>query len=233
MERKRVLIVDDEPQIREVVEAYLQREGLQVETSGTVADALASIQRNRPDMMILDIALPDGSGLDFLRRVSQEHRIPTIMLTARSEEPDRVVGLELGADDYVSKPFSPRELTARVRALFRRVGEAAAGSSGGRERKKTRVADLQIDHEFHEVSVAGRSANLTATEFRILSILAQNPGEVFTRAHLLDTLQDSGDIFERTLDRHINNLRKKLEVDPSKPEYIMTVYGVGYKMRRS
>jgi DNA-binding response OmpR family regulator len=233
MERKRVLIVDDEPQIHEVVEAYLQREGLQVESSGTVADALASIQRDRPDMMILDVTLPDGSGLDVLRQASQEGRIPTIMLTARSEEPDRIVGLELGADDYVSKPFSPRELTARVRALFRRIGEAAAASSGGRERKKTRVGDLEIDHEFHEVSVAGRPANLTATEFRILSILAQNPGEVFTRAHLLDVLQDAGDIFERTLDRHINNLRKKLEADPSKPEYIITVYGVGYKMRRN
>jgi DNA-binding response OmpR family regulator len=231
MERKRVLIVDDEPQIREVVEAYLQREGLQVETSGTIAEALSSIQRERPDMMILDITLPDGSGLDVLRRASGEGRIPTIMLTARSEEPDRIVGLELGADDYMSKPFSPRELTARVRALFRRIGESAA-SAAGRERKKTRVADLEIDHEFHEVNIAGRPANLTATEFRILSILAQNPGEVFTRAHLLDVLQDAGDIFERTLDRHINNLRKKLEVDPGKPEYIITVYGVGYKMRR-
>ncbi|MEO6834369.1 MAG: response regulator transcription factor, partial [Candidatus Tumulicola sp.] len=185
----------------------------------------------RPDMMILDITLPDGSGLDVLgRRAAPGDRIPTIMLTARSDEADRIVGLELGADDYVTKPFSPREVVARVRALFRRLEENA---DRGKIPKKTRVGELEIDHEFYEVRVAHRPTNLTATEFRILSLLAENPGAVFTRSHLLDRLKDGHEIFERTLDRHINNLRKKIEADPSNPEYVITVYGVGYKMRRN
>lgn len=232
MERKRVLLVDDEPQILEAVQAYLEREGYRVETGGTAGDALSSLARNRPDLMILDVTLPDGSGFDILRRAGASgDRIPAIMLTARSDEADRIVGLELGADDYVTKPFSPREVVARVRALFRRLDEGAPNARK-RSARKTRVGDLEIDHEFHEVRVGDKPALLTATEFQILSVLAENPGEVFTRAHLLDRLDDGGDIYERTLDRHINNLRKKIEVDPSRPEYVITVYGVGYKMRR-
>jgi len=232
MERKRVLVVDDEPQIAEVLQAYLEREGLQVEPCTDVASAVAALQRNRPDLMILDITLPDGSGLDILRRATVPgERIPTIMLTARSDEADRIVGLELGADDYVTKPFSPREVVARVRALFRRLEERDA--SPGHGKTITHVGQLSIDHEFHEVRVDDRPANLTATEFRILTLLAENPGEVFTRSHMLDRLKDGGEIFERTLDRHINNLRKKIETDPAKPEYVITVYGVGYKMRKA
>jgi DNA-binding response OmpR family regulator len=159
-------------------------------------------------------------------------RVPTIMLTARGDEADRIVGLELGADDYVTKPFSPRELVARVRSLLRRAGEAGTPSALGRATRKTRVGELEIDHDFHEVRVAGRPANLTATEFKLLALLADNPGEVFTRSHLLDRLGDDGEIYERTLDRHINNLRKKIEQDPRKPAYVLTVYGTGYKMRR-
>jgi DNA-binding response OmpR family regulator len=230
MDRKRVLIVDDEPQIREALEAYLQREGLDVETSGSVAEARASIEERTPDLVLLDITLPDGSGFDVLSTLAKPGaRIPTIMLTARSEETDRVVGLELGADDYVTKPFSPREVVARVRALFRRVEESAKPAAHG---ASTRIGDLEIDHQFHEVRVSGRSTNLTATEFRILCLLAANPGEVFTRSHLLDRLNDGGEIFERTLDRHINNLRRKIEADPAHPQYVVTVYGVGYKMNR-
>jgi len=232
VERKRILVVDDEPQIVEVLHAYLEREGLIVDSAGTVAEALEKIGALRPDMLILDITLPDGSGLDVLRAVSGPNgRIPSIMLTARAEEADRIVGLELGADDYVTKPFSAREVVARVRALFRRVEETVV-SPLQRAAKKTLVGNLEIDHEFHEVHIAGSSANVTATEFRILALLAENPGEVFTRSHLLDRLNDGGDIFERTLDRHINNLRKKIEPDPHNPEYVLTVYGVGYKMRR-
>ena len=226
-----MLVVDDERQILEVMQAYLEREGLQVEACTTVASAVAAIEHGQPDMMILDVTLPDGSGLDVLRRAAVPGaRIPTIMLTARSDEADRIVGLELGADDYVTKPFSPREVVARVRALFRRLEEVGAPGHGN---KITRVGDLEIDHEFHEVRINDHPANVTATEFRILSVLAENPGEVFTRSHLLDLLKDGGEIFERTLDRHINNLRKKIETDPAKPEYIVTVYGVGYKMRKS
>lgn len=231
MERKRILIVEDEPQIVGVLQAYLEREGLIVESTGSVAGALAAIAQTRPDMMILDITLEDGSGLDVLRQSGANGGIPSIMLTARAEESDRIVGLELGADDYITKPFSPRELVARVRALFRRLGERTS-SAAQRATRKTRVAELEIDHEFHEVQLSGKPANLTATEFRILTLLAENPGEVFTRSHLLDRLNDDGDIFERTLDRHINNLRKKIEPDPHNPQYVLTVYGVGYKMRR-
>jgi len=230
MNRKRLLIVDDEPQICEVLRAYLQREGFDVETAGSVAGARASIETRVPDLVLLDVTLPDGSGFDVLGTIAKPgERIPTIMLTARSEETDRVVGLELGADDYVTKPFSPREIVARVRALFRRIEESVKPRVQG---AKTRVGDLEIDHQFHEVRIGDRPANLTATEFRILSLLAANPGEVFTRSHLLDRLNDGGEIFERTLDRHINNLRKKVEADPAHPQYILTVYGVGYKMNR-
>lgn len=233
MERRRILVVEDEPQISEVVQAYLEREGMAVEVCASVADALPALERFAPDVLVLDITLPDGSGLDVLRAASlPTTRIPTIMLTARAEEADRVVGLELGADDYVSKPFSPRELVARVRALLRRTSETAAQGASGKSTRRTRVGDLEIDHNFHEVSVAGKPTTLTATEFQILALLAENPGEVFTRSHLLDRLGDDGEIFERTLDRHINNLRKKIEKDPRNPEYVVTVYGMGYKIRK-
>jgi two-component system, OmpR family, alkaline phosphatase synthesis response regulator PhoP len=232
VDRKRILLVDDEPQIIEVLQAYLEREGLVVASAGGVSAALEAIVQFRPDMLVLDITLPDGSGLDVLRSapVSEKH-LPSIMLTARAEESDRVVGLELGADDYVTKPFSPREVVARVRALFRRIEEHATVEAN--RMKKTVIGELEIDHDFHEVQVGDRAANLTATEFRILALLAENPGEVFTRSHLLDRLHDGGEIFERTLDRHINNLRRKIEPDPANPQYLLTVYGVGYKMRRS
>lgn len=232
MERRRVLVVDDEPEIAGIVKAYLEREGLIVDVCGTVAGAGEALERFGPDLIVLDVSLPDGSGLDVLRSASSPNaRIPTIMLTARSDETDRVVGLELGADDYVTKPFSPRELAARVRALLRRTSERGRSASEKSERR-TRVGELEIDHNFHEVTVGGRPVELTATEFRILALLAQNPGEVFSRSHLLDKLGDDGQIFERTLDRHINNLRRKIEQDPRRPSYVMTVYGVGYKMAK-
>jgi DNA-binding response OmpR family regulator len=233
MERKRVLLVDDEPQIIEVVRAYLERDGLVVESCGTVAEALRALERVAPDVLLLDVTLPDGSGLDVLRAASLPgSRVPTIMLTARGDEADRVVGLELGADDYVTKPFSPREVVARVRSLLRRTGESAARAPSGRPTRKTRIGALDIDYDFHEVTVEGQVASLTATEFKILAVLAENPGEVFTRSHLLDLLGDNGEVYERTLDRHINNLRKKIEKDPRNPEYVLTVYGTGYKMRK-
>ena len=227
------MIVEDEPAIADIVREYLESDGLAVEVAGTVASALDALRRGTPDLLLLDITLPDGSGLDVLRAAALPGaRVPTIMLTARSEEADRIVGLELGADDYVTKPFSPREVLARVRSLLRRTGDAAL-TTPGKPTRKTRIADLEIDHDFHEVSISGRPAELTATEFKILALLAENPGEVFTRSHLLDRLGDDGTIYERTLDRHINNLRKKIEKDARNPEYVLTVYGTGYKMRRS
>jgi len=232
-DRRRILVVDDEVEIGGVLRAYLEREGLVVDVCTTVRDALASLERFGPDVLVLDVTLPDGSGLDVLRAAAlPEARIPTIMLTARGEEADRIVGLELGADDYVTKPFSPRELVARVRSLMRRTAPAPGRAAEPKTARRTRIGELEIDHNFHEVSMDGAPTNLTATEFKILALLAENPGEVFTRSHLLDRLGDDGEIFERTLDRHINNLRKKIERDPRNPEYVVTVYGVGYKMRK-
>ncbi len=181
--------------------------------------------------MILDVSLPDGSGLDVLRETrSSGSLLPAIVLTALGEESDRIVGLELGADDYVTKPFSPRELLARVRALLRRVDERAAARDGAG--KVLRIGELEIDLITCDARIAGKPANLTGTEFRILAILAGNPGEVFTRAELLDHLQDGGKIYERTLDRHINNLRGKIERDSRDPAYVLTVYGVGYRLKK-
>lgn len=225
---KHILIVEDEPQIREVVSAYLEREGFVTVLCGTVHDALAELDRERPDLMLLDITLPDGSGLDLLR-CAQADRIPAIMLTARAEEIDRIVGLELGADDYVAKPFSPREIVARVRAVLRRVEERPAP---GAPTRCLRIEGLDIDLDAHEVRVRGEPVLLTPSEFRILTLLAEHPGQALTRSQILDQLHDDGSIFERTLDRHINNLRKKIEVDPSQPAFVLTVYGVGYKMRK-
>jgi two-component system alkaline phosphatase synthesis response regulator PhoP len=234
MERKRVIVVEDEPRIVDVIREYLGREGLVVEACGTVEEALNALERGAPDLLLLDLTLPDGTGLDVLRAASVPGaRIPTIVLTARSGESDRVAGLELGADDYVTKPFSPRELAARARSVLRRASESSARSPAGKPTQTTRIHDLVIDHTFREVTIEGRAAQLTATEYKILSLLADNPGEVFTRSHLLDRLGDDGTIYERTLDRHINNLRKKIERDPRNPHYVLTVYGTGYKMRRS
>jgi DNA-binding response OmpR family regulator len=227
---KRILIVDDEPQIGEVLSAYLRQESFEPIVRGSVGSAVAEIDQHRPDMMILDITLPDGSGLDILRRSADGVRIPTIMLTARSEEVDRIVGLELGADDYIVKPFSPREVVARVRAVFRRVSEATGQPD--ENLNVVRIRDLEIDEGAHEVRMGGQLVSVTPAEFRILSVLVQNAGQVLTRSQLLDLVHDDGSIFERTLDRHINNLRRKIEPKPEDPSYIVTVYGVGYKLRK-
>ena len=191
--RRRVLVVDDEPQITGVVRAYLEREGMSVDVCASVGEALAALGRCAPDLLVLDVTLPDGSGFDVLRAVSTSNaRVPTIMLSARADEPDRIVGLELGADDYVTKPFSPRELVARARALLRRTSSADVRPANDKPARRTRVGELEIDHSFHEVTRAGVPAKLTATEFKILTLLAENPGEVFTRSHLLDRLNDGG-----------------------------------------
>jgi DNA-binding response OmpR family regulator len=222
------MVVDDEPQIGEVLRAYLEREGFDPVVRTTVRDALAEVQSSPPDLAILDITLPDGNGLDVLRSVV-ERRIPVIMLTARTEEIDRIVGLELGADDYITKPFSAREVIARVRAVLRRAAAAETAQTNGHQ---IRIGALEIDPGAHEVRVGGTPVSLTPAEFRILTVLAEHPGQVFTRSQLLDKLQDDGSIFERTLDRHINNLRRKIEPNAAEPEYVLTVYGVGYKMKK-
>lgn len=222
---KRVLVVDDEPEIGSVLGAYLMREGFEPITCISLAEAEEALARGRPDLMLLDITLPDGSGLDILRNVEANGHIPTIVLTARADEVDRIVGLELGADDYVTKPFSPREVIARVRAVLRRF-DAPRDTA----RTRYRVGDIEVDASAHEVYVTGRRVTVTPSEFRILCVLAENAGQVLTRAQLLDLLDDDGSIYERTLDRHVNNLRKRIEPDPEKPRYVITVYGVGYKL---
>jgi DNA-binding response OmpR family regulator len=224
----RILVVDDEREIGEVLSAYLEREGFAVTSAATLGEGLQAYRETAPDIMILDITLPDGSGLDILRAANEGTvRTPAIMLTARTDEVDRIVGLELGADDYVSKPFSPREVVARVRAVMRRIAERRAAPKSN----LIRIDRLDIDLDAYEVRVDGHEVELTPTEFRILRVLAEHPGQVFTRAALLDALHDDGSIYERTLDRHINNLRKKIEPDPEAPTYVQTVYGVGYKIK--
>ncbi|TAM60294.1 response regulator transcription factor [bacterium] len=226
---EKILVVDDEPGIVDFLKAYLVREGFEVATALTAAEALALARADEPDLMILDLTLPDGNGYDVYRTVSARRRVPTIMLTARGEEIDRIAGLEMGADDYVTKPFSPREVTARARAILRR---SLRNSAFDGVAETTRVRGLAIDRVAHEVRVNGRVVGVTPTEFRILTALAEHAGQVLTRVQLLDYLQDDGSIFERTLDRHIGNLRRKIEPDPVHPSYVVTVFGVGYKMRK-
>ncbi|HTX02212.1 MAG TPA: response regulator transcription factor [Candidatus Acidoferrales bacterium] len=228
MSHERILVVEDEPEIAEVVKAYLTREGFQVEVQGDGPSAVSAANRELPSLMIVDVGLPEMSGFEVYRKVAEQAKIPTIFLTARSDEVDRIVGLELGADDYVVKPFSPRELVARVRAVLRRLAAGPSTGSG----HVLRIHDLAIDLDAHDVRRADTHVELTPAEFRILAALAAEPGRVFTRAQLLDKLDDDGGIYERTLDRHINNLRKKLEPHPEQPIYVLTVYGVGYKMRK-
>jgi two-component system, OmpR family, response regulator len=232
MERKRILIADDEPQTAEALAKYFRREGMIVETSGTVADTLRALESFAPDILVLDVRLPDGSGFDVLRTTAKLGGCaPAILLTAGVDEADRIVGAQLGEDNYVTKPFSPREVATRVRSMMRRAAESGAGRPA-KKRRTSRVGGLELDHDFREATVDGTRVKLTATEFDILAALAERPGEVFTRSKMLDRLGDDGEVYERTLDRHINNLRKKIERCPHDPEYLLTVHGVGYKMRK-
>ena len=223
-----VLIVEDEAQIGEVLAGYLQAEGFSPTVNTTFSQAMATLGQSRPELLLLDVTLPDGSGLDILRHV-REREIPVILVTARREEIDRILGLEIGADDYITKPFSPREVVARVRAVLRRV-RGGAGASASSD--IVRIGDLEIDVDAHEVRVGNKPAQLTPSEFRLLEVLARNAGTALTRSQLLDKLSDDGEVYERTLDRHINNLRHKIEPDVQNPSYVVTVYGVGYKMRK-
>ena len=220
----RILVVDDEPQIVDLLRSYLRREGFDVDEAGDGEAALAACARRRPDLVVLDLMLPKVDGREVCRRIRETSQTPIIMLTARDEETDKLLGLELGADDYITKPFSPREVVARVRAVLRRGGREAV--------EMVRVGDLIIDLRAHEVSLQGRRVDLTPTEFRLLEILAGHPNQVFTRMQLIDRVQGHAfEGYERTVDAHIKNLRGKVEPDPRNPHYILTVYGVGYKFQ--
>ena len=219
-----VLVVDDEPKITKLARDYLEQAGFSVLIASDGKDALALARRERPDMVILDLNLPQLDGLDVARQMRRESQVPIIMLTARAEETDRLIGLELGADDYITKPFSPRELVARVRAVLRRV-RGDVHQSG-----VIRVRDLEIDLQGNRVMRSGESLRLTRTEFTLLAMLAQSPGQTFTREQMIDRVH--GVVYEgydRSIDSHIKNIRRKVEEDPLNPTYILTVYGVGYK----
>lgn len=219
-----VLVVDDEARLVSLVKAYLEQGGFHVVTAKNGREALFMARQEKPDLILLDIMMPEMDGHEFLRIHRQERPTPIILLTAKVEEDDKIIGLELGADDYVTKPFSPRELLARVRAVLRRGGQPVANSA------RLRVADVSLDIDHYLVEVAGERIDLTRSEFDLLAILMAAPGRAFSRLDLLDKLQ--GTTFEgseRTVDVHIKNLRAKLEPNPRKPRYVETVYGVGYR----
>lgn len=219
-----ILVVDDEPKIVRQARDYLERGGFRVIEAADGKTALVRARSERPDLIVLDLNLPQMDGLDVCRALRRESEVPIIMLTARVDETDRLIGLELGADDYITKPFSPRELVARVRAVLRRV------QGGVHQPGLVRVGDLEIDLEGHRVTRAGEAIHLTRSEFNLLATLAQHPGQTFTRAQLLDRLYGVAyDGFDRSVDAHIKNLRRKLEADPAEPRFVLTVYGVGYK----
>jgi len=226
MAKHRILIVDDNQKIVDVVQAYLEKDGYRVLTALSGLEALDLARHRRPDLVVLDLLLPGMDGLDVCRVLRAEgNEVPIIMLTAKTTEADKLIGLELGADDYVTKPFSPRELVARVRAVLRRVGEL--GDQGPPE---IRRGDLVVDFARHEVRLGGTPIRLTPTEFTLLEVLIREPGRAFSRLDLLDRVFGFDfEGLERTVDVHVMNLRKKIEPDPRQPTHIQTVYGVGYK----
>lgn len=220
----KILVVDDEAKIVKLVRAYGEQAGFSVVTAEDGQTALIQARREKPDLVVLDLGLPAIDGLDVARTLRRESNVPIIMLTARVEDTDRIIGLELGADDYVTKPFNPRELIARIRAVLRRTSGSAPTP------EVLRAGEIVLDVGGHQVTLAGRPLDLTPTEFDLLLVLMQNAGRAFTRLDLLDRVQgDAYEGYERTIDAHIKNLRAKLGDDPRHPRYIQTVYGVGYK----
>jgi two-component system alkaline phosphatase synthesis response regulator PhoP len=222
---KTVLVVDDEPGIVTVVRDYLEHGGFAVLTARDGPAALRIVRTQAPDLVVLDLGLPSLDGLDVIRELRRSSAVPIIVLTARGDEADRVVGLELGADDYLAKPFSPRELVARVRAVLRRTAAAAEASDivrvGG---------DVVLDIARMALTIDGQPVTLTATEFQLLAVMARQPGRVFTRSQLLDAVHGVAfESYERAIDAHVKNIRRKIEPDPRAPRYLLTVYGVGYR----
>ena len=219
-----ILVVEDEPGIARLVQDYLERAGFAVVLAANAEEALAQARTKRPALVVLDLGLPDRDGLDVTRELRRRSDVPIVMLTARGDESDRIVGLELGADDYVVKPFSPKEVVARVRAVLRRSeGKAASVET-------VRALDVVIDVPLRRVLVGDRQVELTATEFALLETIAREPGRVFTRGQLLDAVHGvSFESYERAIDAHVKNLRRKIEPTPGSPRYIETVHGVGYR----
>ena len=221
---KKILAVDDNPELRTLLKSYLTQEGYSVATASNGQEALFVARQEKPDLVILDLMMPEMDGYEFMRAFSREADTPVIILTARLEENDKVLGLELGADDYVTKPFSMRELTARVRAVLRRLAKQVI------QQDIMRVADITLDRAGRIVTVGDRVIDLTTSEFDLLATLMAAPGRSFSRMELLERLQGTTyEGYERTIDVHIHNLRAKIEPDVSEPRYIETVYGAGYR----
>ena len=223
---KTILVVDDEPKIVKLVRDYLERAGFEVRVATNGKFALSQARSEKPDLIILDLGLPQMDGMDVTRELRKVSNVPIIMLTGRSEESDKLIGLELGADDYVTKPFSPKELVARVRVLFRRMENYASVNQ-----EILRIADLTLDLPRMRITAESRQIEaLTTTEFSLVEELARYPGRVFTRAQLLNAVHGVAfESYERAIDAHVKNIRHKIETDPSEPRYLLTVYGVGYK----
>jgi two-component system, OmpR family, alkaline phosphatase synthesis response regulator PhoP len=219
-----ILVVDDEPKITRLVRDYLESAGFAVITAGDGQEAVMRARTERPDLVVLDIGLPLLDGLDVTRRLRRDGEVPIIMLTARDDETDKLIGLELGADDYVTKPFSPRELVARVRAVLRRHQRPDADD-------RLVAGALELDLPRMRLAVGGRSVELTATEFALIAAMARQPGRVFTRSQLLDAIHGVAfESFERAIDAHVRNIRRKIETDAHQPRHLLTVYGVGYRL---
>jgi len=224
---KTILVVDDEQRLVSVVKAYLEQEGYRVVTALNGREAIHVARQEKPDLIILDIMMPEMDGYEFLRLHRKERETPVIMLTARVADDEKVIGLELGADDYVTKPFKPRELVARVRAVLRRAGKTEP------TKEILRVGPITLDRDSHTVKVQEQFIDLTPSEFDLLATLMSSPGRAFSRLDLLDRLQGIAyEGYERTIDVHIKNLRAKIEEDPRSPRYVETVYGVGYRFSR-
>jgi two-component system alkaline phosphatase synthesis response regulator PhoP len=224
---KTIMIVDDEERLLSLLEAYFSQEGFRVVKAANGRQALTLARQEKPDLIVLDIMMPEMDGYEFMAAHRKEQDTPIIMLTAKIDNDDKVIGLELGADDYVAKPFRPRELLARVRAVLRRVGANAPTA------KVLRCKDVTLDSESHLVTIGEREVDLTPSEFDLLAALMSTPGRAFSRLELLDRIQGTAyEGYERTIDVHIKNLRAKIESDPREPHYIETVYGVGYRFSR-
>jgi DNA-binding response OmpR family regulator len=220
-----ILVVDDEPKIAQLARDYLEHAGFAVLVAGDGGSAIQAAGTRGPDLVVLDLGLPGVDGLEVMRRIRAAGSTPIVVLTARDTELDKLLGLELGADDYITKPFSPRELVARVRAVLRRAERSSTPSD------RLAVGDLALDVPRLRVTLAGRAIELTATEFSILATMAREPGRVFTRAQLLDAVHGVAfEAYERAIDAHVKNIRRKLEPDPARPRFVQTVYGEGYRV---
>jgi len=224
---KTIMVVDDEKRLVSLVESYLSQEGYRVVSAYNGKEALTVARREKPDLIVLDVMMPEMDGYEFMRKHRSDSNTPIILLTARVDDEEKVIGLEVGADDYMTKPFRPRELVARVRAVLRRAGETKP------EARVLKAADIVLDRDGRTVKVGGEFIDLTPSEFDILTALMSSPGRVYSRLDLLDIIQGVRyEGYERTIDTHIKNLRSKIEIDPREPNYVETVYGVGYRFKR-